>query len=184
MKVKTKSILAGISVGVFLVAGLFYWTISENTRWTSTKDSADASPPHVSAPTAPSASTPASPSTPPATAQPSQVTPSTAPAGPMATSPSAPPVTAQPSQVTPPTAPPASTAASPMTSMPAEARMSEADRRQVQEALHRLEYYQGPMDGIFGPLTRAAVRRFQHDIGAEATGYMTAEEANRLVRTR
>jgi peptidoglycan hydrolase-like protein with peptidoglycan-binding domain len=71
-----------------------------------------------------------------------------------------------------------------MTSMPAEARMSEADRRQVQEALHRLEYYQGPMDGIFGPLTRAAVRRFQHDIGAEATGYMTAEEANRLVRTR
>jgi peptidoglycan hydrolase-like protein with peptidoglycan-binding domain len=36
--------------------------------------------------------------------------------------------------------------------------MSEADRREAQEALHRLRYYQGPVDGIFGPLTRAAMR--------------------------
>jgi peptidoglycan hydrolase-like protein with peptidoglycan-binding domain len=60
--------------------------------------------------------------------------------------------------------------------------MSEADRRRVQEALYRLDYYQGHVDGIVGPLTRAAIRRFQHDIGAEMTGYLTAEEANRLVR--
>jgi peptidoglycan hydrolase-like protein with peptidoglycan-binding domain len=62
--------------------------------------------------------------------------------------------------------------------------MSEPDRRRVQEALHRLNYYQGHADGNFGTLTRAAIRRFQHDIGAEITGYLTAEEANRLVRTR
>ena len=59
--------------------------------------------------------------------------------------------------------------------------MSEADRREVQEALHRLRYYQGPVDGIFGPLTRTAIRRFQHDIGVETAGYLTEEEANRLV---
>jgi peptidoglycan hydrolase-like protein with peptidoglycan-binding domain len=59
--------------------------------------------------------------------------------------------------------------------------MSEANRRQIQEALHRVDYYRGPVDGIFGPLTRAAIRRFQREIGADITGYLTAEEANRLV---
>ena len=61
--------------------------------------------------------------------------------------------------------------------------MSEADRREVQEALYHLGYYQGPVDGIFGPLTRAATRSYQHAIGAKITGYLTAEEANRLVGT-
>ena len=60
--------------------------------------------------------------------------------------------------------------------------MTAADRGQVQEALLRLDYYQGPIDGIFGPLTRAAIRRFQHDINAASTGYLTEEDANRLVR--
>jgi peptidoglycan hydrolase-like protein with peptidoglycan-binding domain len=64
-----------------------------------------------------------------------------------------------------------------------EARMSEADRQRVQETLHRLGYYEGHVDGIFGPLTRAAIRRFQHDIGADMTGHLTAEEASRLVTT-
>jgi peptidoglycan hydrolase-like protein with peptidoglycan-binding domain len=59
--------------------------------------------------------------------------------------------------------------------------MSAADRRQVQEALHRLGHYEGPVDGIFGPLTRAAIRRFQQDNGADVTGYLTADQANRLV---
>ena len=67
--------------------------------------------------------------------------------------------------------------------MPAETGMSEAERRQVQEALGRLDYYRGHVDGIFGRLTRDAIRRFQKDIGAETTGYLTAEEATRLVRT-
>jgi peptidoglycan hydrolase-like protein with peptidoglycan-binding domain len=62
--------------------------------------------------------------------------------------------------------------------------MSEANRRQIQEALRRLDYYKGPVDGIFGPLTRAAIRRFQRETGADATGHPTAEEANRLVTSR
>ena len=101
--------------------------------------------------------------------------------------PPAPAVTAQPSQAAPPAALPPSAAiaasAPPATAMPAETSMAEADRRQVQEALQRLNYYQGPIDGSFGPMTRAAIRQFQHDIGAASTGYLTAEEANRLVGT-
>ena len=42
----------------------------------------------------------------------------------------------------------------------------------------------GPADGIFGPLTRAAIRRFQQDIRSDATGYLTADQANRLVTPR
>lgn len=60
--------------------------------------------------------------------------------------------------------------------------MSGADLR-VQDALHRLGYYEGQVDGVFGPLTRTAIRRFQHNIGAEMTGHLTAEEASRLVST-
>ena len=68
--------------------------------------------------------------------------------------------------------------------MPAEAGMSKANWRQIQEALGGLGYYKGPADGIFGRGTRRAVRHFQRDIGAAATGHLTADEANRLVTTR
>jgi peptidoglycan hydrolase-like protein with peptidoglycan-binding domain len=68
-----------------------------------------------------------------------------------------------------------------MTAMPDEASMSKADRLRVQDALARLGYYKGHVDGVFGQLTRAAIRRFQRDIGAETSGRLTAEEASRLV---
>jgi peptidoglycan hydrolase-like protein with peptidoglycan-binding domain len=67
--------------------------------------------------------------------------------------------------------------------MPSEDKMSVANRRQVQEALHRLGYYDGPVDGVFGPLTRTAIRRFQESIGEKNTGRLTAAEASRLVST-
>jgi peptidoglycan hydrolase-like protein with peptidoglycan-binding domain len=59
--------------------------------------------------------------------------------------------------------------------------MSAADRRQIQEALRRLDYYRGRADGIFGRGTRAAIRRFQQTIGAATRGTLTADEANLLV---
>jgi peptidoglycan hydrolase-like protein with peptidoglycan-binding domain len=59
--------------------------------------------------------------------------------------------------------------------------MSAADRRQIQTALRRLGYDPGAVDGVFGPQTRAAIRRFQQAIGAEPTGVITADEASRLV---
>jgi peptidoglycan hydrolase-like protein with peptidoglycan-binding domain len=68
--------------------------------------------------------------------------------------------------------------------MPADADMTDANRREVQQALYRLGYDPGPVDGIFGPLTRAAIHRFQQDIGAEPTGSLTADQATRLVSTR
>jgi cytoskeletal protein RodZ len=83
------------------------------------------------------------------------------------------------SQAAKPPAPPATAAPAP--TMPAESKMSATNRRNVQEALHHLGYYQGPVDGIFGPRTRAAIRRFQSSIGAKRTGYLTAVEASRLV---
>src|SRR6516162_3600164 len=79
-------------------------------------------------------------------------------------------------EATPPAAPATAT-------MPDEAGMSRADPLRVQETLRRLGYYQGQADGIFGPLTRAAIRRFQSEIGATSTGRLTAEEASRLVNT-
>ena len=87
-----------------------------------------------------------------------------------------------------PTAPPASTVVAPppssLTGVAAEAGMSDANRRQVQEGLQRLDYYRGPVDGIFGPLTRAAMRRYQHEIGADTTGYLTKEEVTASVTNR
>jgi len=70
----------------------------------------------------------------------------------------------------------------PTATMPAENKMSAANRRNVQEALRQRGYYHGPVDGIFGARTRAAIRRFQNSIGAKSTGYLTAVEASRLVR--
>jgi len=62
--------------------------------------------------------------------------------------------------------------------------MSVADRRQVQEALRRLDLYKGPADGVFGLLTRAAIRRFQQDNGFDATGHLTRDQADRLIAAR
>ncbi len=59
--------------------------------------------------------------------------------------------------------------------------MSDADRRRVQIGLAKLGYYDGRIDGIFGPDSRAAIRRFQHELGADMTGRLTAEQASRLV---
>ena len=74
--------------------------------------------------------------------------------------------------------------AAPAAPLPDEAHMTEADRRTVQGALVRLGYYDLPVDGVFGPETRAAMRRYQHEIGAEMTGHLTADQATRLVGTR
>ncbi|MEJ0018950.1 MAG: peptidoglycan-binding protein [Acetobacteraceae bacterium] len=68
--------------------------------------------------------------------------------------------------------------------LPAEEQMSEADRRAVQAALVRLGYYPGPVDGRFGGDTRAAIRRYQHELGGEMTGRLTAAQASRLVGAR
>jgi hypothetical protein len=77
-------------------------------------------------------------------------------------------------------APAASQATAPMPAFPDEGAMTGGERRRVQEALARVGYYAGGIDGRFGPETRAAIRRFQHEIGAEMTGVITGTQASRL----
>jgi hypothetical protein len=64
---------------------------------------------------------------------------------------------------------------------PADEQMTDADRKRVQTALARLGYYDGKVDGIFGPDSRAAIRRYQHELGVEMTGRLTATQSSRLV---
>jgi Putative peptidoglycan binding domain len=106
---------------------------------------------------------------------------------PVAPAPPAPPPAAPPPVAPPPVAtaaPPPPVATVPAVKMPDEALMTEAERRQVQAALARLGYYGIQVDGVFGPETRAAIRRYQHEIGSATTGRITADEATRLVNSR
>jgi peptidoglycan hydrolase-like protein with peptidoglycan-binding domain len=68
--------------------------------------------------------------------------------------------------------------------LPDETQMTDPDRRKVQSALVRLGYYDHAVDGLFGAETRAAIRRYQHEIGVETTGRLTADQATRLVNSR
>jgi hypothetical protein len=80
---------------------------------------------------------------------------------------------------------PASAAAPPAVALPAivspDDQMTDTDRRRVQIALVRLGYYDGKIDGIFGPDSRAAIRRYQHELGAAMSGRLTAAQASKLV---
>jgi len=94
-------------------------------------------------------------------------------------SPATPLVQPEPTAVRP--AAPVTDAAPPMPALPDEGAMTDSERRRIQEALARIGYYAGRIDGRFGAETRAAIRRFQHEIGVETTGVITGEQAARLV---
>ena len=108
--------------------------------------------------------------------------------GPPVSVPPPPPPAAAPiaTQIAPPVAPPvtAPVAVAPSVQLPDETQMTEFDRRQVQGSLVRLGYYDRVVDARFGPETRAAIRRYQHEIGSEMTGRLTADQATRLVNSR
>ena len=65
--------------------------------------------------------------------------------------------------------------------MPDEERMSDQERRQAQLALAQIGYYSGRIDGVFGPETRAAIRRYQFELKSDQTGFLSAEQATKLV---
>ena len=58
--------------------------------------------------------------------------------------------------------------------------LDRAARRQVQQGLAATGFSPGPADGVFGPGTRAAIRRWQASRGASATGYLDAAGARAL----
>ena len=100
----------------------------------------------------------------------------------------APPPPSPPPRPPAPVAPAAAAAAppalAPLAPMPADEQMTDGDRRRVQIALVRLGYYDGQIDGIFGPDSRAAIRRYQHELGVDMSGRLTAEQATKLVGGR
>jgi hypothetical protein len=68
-------------------------------------------------------------------------------------------------------------------SLPDESAMTADQRRLVQRALSHLGYYDGKPDGIFGPDTKAAIRRWQYEEHKPMTGHLTAEESSKLAAT-
>ncbi len=109
------------------------------------------------------------------------VTPSPPPAAaPEVQPPAAAPEPAPPAPV-PQIAPSAPAPVAPAVVMPEEEQYTLPDRRRVQAALRQLGYYDGAVDGVIGPDTRAAIRRYQHELGVPMTGRLTAAQATRLV---
>ena len=108
------------------------------------------------------------------------------PAPPPAPPPAAPPAVTPPVQppAPPVVAPPVPPSPAPDATMPEEDLMTLENRRRMQEALKLLGYYNGPLDGVFGPETRAAIRRFQMQVMAEPTGRLTPQQASRLATVR
>lgn len=62
-----------------------------------------------------------------------------------------------------------------------ESDLSRADRRIIQLSLLHLGYYQGEIDGVFGPQTRAAIGRFQAESGERNTGSLSVDGIRRLL---
>lgn len=94
------------------------------------------------------------------------------------------PPPAPPFVSTPPVQPPVAPPPAPGVTMPEEDLMTLDNRRRMQEALKLLGYYNGPLDGVFGPETRAGIRRYQMQLMAEPTGRLTPEQASRLATVR
>lgn len=65
------------------------------------------------------------------------------------------------------------------TPAPASARLF----RDAQEELKRLGYYPGPVDGIWGPLSHAALEDFQREQGLDPKGIVTPAVLERLRQT-
>ena len=61
--------------------------------------------------------------------------------------------------------------------------LARADRVKLQTLLQQRGYYDGKVDGRFGPATRASVHNFQHDAGMQpADGFPSAAVLARLAR--
>lgn len=56
--------------------------------------------------------------------------------------------------------------------------------RAVQDALDAANFSPGTVDGVFGPRTEAAVRRFQRAVGLGSSGLIDAVTAAHLQRRR
>lgn len=53
----------------------------------------------------------------------------------------------------------------------------------VQVALQKLGYRPGPADGVYGPQTRKAIKRYQRDHGLAVTGNLTPATKARIKKS-
>ena len=58
------------------------------------------------------------------------------------------------------------------------------DVRGVQQTLHDIGYWPGPIDGILGSQTRSAIRQYQRDNNLPVTGQLDAETARKVEEAR
>jgi hypothetical protein len=65
-----------------------------------------------------------------------------------------------------------------------EALLGRGQRKVIQRILKTKGFYNGPIDSIFGDLTRTAIRNFQRSSGASETGYLTPNQFQQLVASR
>ena len=65
----------------------------------------------------------------------------------------------------------------------AEAATTKAENRTIQTKLKRWGYYTGAVDGIYGPLTKKAVRYFQSKNGLAVDGIVGPKTASALGMT-
>jgi peptidoglycan hydrolase-like protein with peptidoglycan-binding domain len=59
--------------------------------------------------------------------------------------------------------------------------LSRSQVQQLQEELTKRGFDSGPADGMMGPATRDALRRFQRSVGLPPDGYPTPELLERLL---
>lgn len=62
-----------------------------------------------------------------------------------------------------------------------ETQLSPEERSRLQAGLIALGFLDNEPDGEFGPVTRAAIRKFQNERGLPQTGYLSAEQRARLL---
>ena len=65
-----------------------------------------------------------------------------------------------------------------------EALLGRGQRKVIQRILKTKGFYNGPIDAIFGDMTRTAIRDFQRNSNARETGYLTPEQFQELVASR
>ena len=64
-----------------------------------------------------------------------------------------------------------------------EALLGRSQRRAIQAQLRAMGLYSGPIDGLFGPKTRDAIKGFQGRNALPQTGYLTPKQFQKLVET-
>lgn len=62
-----------------------------------------------------------------------------------------------------------------------EALFGRAQKKRIQAELKKRDLYVGPIDAVFGVLTRKAITDYQASIGATATGYLTPSQLQALI---